>query len=68
MRVFLTFLVDPQWEGERRPGEGVWAVACSPKPINNPLDAAEERTVQVSPSWKREQPKLWKALAALRNG
>jgi hypothetical protein len=29
-RIYMTFLVDPMWEGPRRPGEGVWAMSVSP--------------------------------------
>ena len=28
-RVYLTFVVDPQWEGPRAPGEGVWCVTAA---------------------------------------
>lgn len=30
-RAFVTFLVDLIWEGNRRKGQGIWAVGCSPE-------------------------------------
>lgn len=35
---YITFLVDLMWEGNRRKGQGVWAIGCS---ANNPKDHAE---------------------------
>lgn len=38
---FITFLVDLQWEGNRRKGEGVWALGCSSRYPGNHMDAAD---------------------------
>lgn len=47
---FITFLVDPMWEGNRRRGEGVWAVGCSPHfPINREA-AAQAHTLTIRAS------------------
>lgn len=35
---YLTFLVDPQFEGDRKPREGVWSVGVTPK---KPLDSRQ---------------------------
>ena len=64
---FLTYLVDPQWDGPRRPSEGVWAIACSRHPLEHRMAAPADLTIQVFPKWQREQPKLWRALETLRN-
>lgn len=41
-KCFLTFLVDPQFEGNRRPKEGIWAIGASPTP---PRDSAQAQRV-----------------------
>lgn len=66
LTLYLTFLVDPSWEGERRPDEGVWAVACTSQPMRHRMDAPDRSIIQVAPAWQREQPKLWRALENLR--
>ena len=62
---YLLFLVDPQWDGPRRFGEGVWAVACS-KTLPNDRESAESgAVVQIRPRWERDRESLWPHLRRL---
>ena len=39
-RLFLTLIVDPMWEGDRKPGQGVWAIGSSAVPPVERVDAS----------------------------
>ena len=67
-RAFVTFMVDPQHDGNRRPGEAVWAVCCSTSPLAGRLDASILCEVPVRPAWKDSLAKIKEALLRLREG
>jgi len=41
-KAYISFLVDPQWEGNRRKGQGVWGVGGS---INYPRERLEAESL-----------------------
>ena len=45
--VFVTFLVDPQWEGDRVRRQGVWAVGSSASLPTNPAQAQENAVLRL---------------------
>lgn len=47
---YITFLVDPLWEGERRPGQGLWAIGCSANYPENRVAACDEGKLRLQPS------------------
>lgn len=47
---FVTFLVDPMWEGNRRKGQGVWAVSCSADFPRNREEATRGDTLSLKAS------------------
>lgn len=63
---YITFLVDPMWEGERRPGQGVSAVGCSAEYPKNRVAARGEGELRSQPS-PEELELFWKRVNGLRH-
>jgi hypothetical protein len=63
-RACLTFLVDPQWEGPRQAGAGVWAVAASASGPSSRREA-EARVIAMK-RWDEQLPAFVSDMAALR--
>jgi hypothetical protein len=58
----LAFLVDPQWSGPRKKGQGVWAVnASAEKP-----ERMAETTLSLGRGWEKDLPEFLSRLADLR--
>lgn len=66
-RAYITFLVDPQFDGDRKKGQAVWAVMTSPAKPYNRLSAADEFTLNLGQGWKKELPAFFEHLSMLRN-
>ncbi|HTG92207.1 MAG TPA: hypothetical protein VL866_06455 [Pyrinomonadaceae bacterium] len=65
-RVYVTFLVDPQFDRQRKKGEAVWAVMASPiKPMSR-LQVEGEFTLSLGQSWKKGLPDFFAHLSKLR--
>ena len=65
-RAYVTFLVDPQFDGVRKKGEEVWAVMASPvKPIDR-LNTEDEFTLSLGQGWQKRLPEFIDHLTALR--
>lgn len=64
--VFLTWLVDPQWDTPRRPGQAVWAVGTCLQPPTDRLEAEGEPLLSVN-HWPRGLPEFLAELSALRD-
>ena len=64
-RAYLIFLVDPQWDGPRRFGEGVWAVACCKTLPSDWMNVEVGATVPIRPRWERDRESLWPLLRQL---
>jgi hypothetical protein len=62
---FVTFLVDPQWHGNRRKGEGVWAVACSAELPRDIAAATRGDTLSLKAS-KEEIEEFVEVIASFR--
>lgn len=65
-RAYITFLVDPQFEGNKRKGEQVWSIMAS---IAKPLDrvnTANGFVLDIGQGWKSRLTELIRHLSALR--
>ena len=61
---FVTFLVDPQWEGPRPKGHGLYAVSVSPAPLSDRLNADAPRIALKR--WASQLPGFVAAMETLR--
>ncbi|HEV2801842.1 MAG TPA: hypothetical protein VGW12_15305 [Pyrinomonadaceae bacterium] len=67
-RVYLTFLVDPQWPIQgRQKGEGVWAVKASLKRPRQWMWEEGEVYLTLGQGWQQMLPGFFEDVAALRN-
>jgi len=64
--VFLTWLVDPQWDDHRQPGQAVWGVGTHLQRPEDRLEAEGEPLMSLN-HWPRELPQFFFGLAALRD-
>jgi hypothetical protein len=62
--VFLTFLVDPQHDGPRAPGQAVWAVSISP---DEPRSRAAAEQVRHAALQEGKLPDVVRAANELRS-
>jgi hypothetical protein len=62
---FVTFLVDPMWEGGRRKGQGVWAVGCSAEFPHDKAEAMRGDTLNLKAS-KEEIEKFVEVVGSFR--
>ena len=66
-RAYVTFLVDPQFDGPRKKGEAVWAVMASPAKPMSRLQVEGEFTLSLGQGWKKRLPAFFDHLSALRS-
>jgi len=62
---YITFLVDPMWEGHRRKGQAVWAVGCSADYPKNRVHAHDAGMVRLN-VWRKEIEVFLKAVNGFR--
>ena len=65
-RVYVTFLVDPQFEGNRKKGEGVWAVMASPFKPASSFQGEHEYTFSLGQGWRDHVPAFFAFIAIFR--
>ena len=64
-RAYVTFLVDPQFEGDRKKGEAVWAVMASPfRPVSS--RGEPEFLLNLGQGWKDVLPAFFGFLSVFR--
>jgi hypothetical protein len=65
--IYLTFLVDPQWEGERKATEGIWAVKAS---VDRPKQGHQngEIIMSLGRGWEKRLRGFLQELTQIRNG
>jgi hypothetical protein len=64
--VYLTFVVDPQWDSHRKKGQGVWGVTAS---LHGPAQWSDVELNLMRPGRRREGlPEFFAGLAKLRTG
>ena len=68
VRAYVTFMVDPQFEGVRKKGEAVWAVMASPGRPDGRADVEGGFTLSLGQGWGRRLPEFFGHLSALRRG
>jgi hypothetical protein len=66
-RAYVTFLVDPQFDGQRKKGEAVWAVMASPNKPMNWLQVEGEFTLSLGQGWKKGLSDFFAHLSKLRS-
>ena len=66
-RAYVTFLVDPQFDGERQKGEAVWAVMVSPAKPMSRVQVEGEFTLSLGQGWKKRLPDFFDHLSTLRS-
>lgn len=65
-RAYITFLVDPQFDGNRKKGEAVWAVMASQlKPVSW-LKAEHEFMFSLGQGWRDNLPAFFAQMTTLR--
>ncbi len=64
---YVTFLVDPMSEGDRKQGEDVWAVMASPAKPTGRLQVEGEFTLSLGQGWKERLPDFFAHLSTLRS-
>ena len=64
--VYLSWLVDPQWEGPRPPGQGVWAVGTCLQHPGSDREAKGHLSMSIN-HWPRDLPAFLSGLSALRD-
>lgn len=63
---YITFLVDPQFEGNRKKGEAVWAMMASmSKPVSY-FQGKDERLLSLGHGWRDNLPGFLAYLSILR--
>jgi hypothetical protein len=62
---FVTLLVDPQWHGNRRKGEGIWAVGSSAELPRDRTEATRGDTLSLKAS-KEEIEEFVEVIASFR--
>ena len=65
-RAYITFLVDPQFEGNRKKGEGVWAAMASLFKPASWLAGEDEFTFSLGQGWRDNVPYFFAFLGILR--
>ena len=65
-RAYVTFLVDPQFDGNRNKGEAVWAVMASLFKPASSLRGEHEFTFSLGQGWKDNVGYFFTFLATLR--
>ena len=63
---YVTFLVDPMWEGNRRKGQGVWAVGCSADDPKDRGQACDEGMLRLK-VWRKEIDAFLEAVDGFRS-
>jgi hypothetical protein len=64
---YVTFLVDPMSDRDRKKGDDVWAVMASPfKPMSR-LEVEGEFTLSLGQGWKKRLPDFFAHLSRLRS-
>jgi hypothetical protein len=62
-KILLTFVVDPQWDGPRNKGQGVWAVTAS---LNQPQQWSAV-TLSLGRGWQKQLPPFLSSLSNLHS-
>jgi hypothetical protein len=63
---YITFLVDPMWEGKRRKGEGVWAAKVTASPATTSVPEPNEAQLRVGKWTATDLDDFLEQLARLR--
>ena len=67
LQLFLTFLVDPMIDGNRKDGEGVWAVGTSDRPPQTRTEAEGKPLVVLNRRWSQSLLEFVQALNEIRS-